>query len=87
VKRQAKFGKTPAASAGIVWTAAPPRGGGEDAAAYDELSTQISSAVKPSSILEDIWVRDMMPRISPRIGLRLGLRRSSGLITSSHLQA
>ena len=33
---------------------------GEDAAAYDELLTGISSTVKPADILEDIWVRDIV---------------------------
>ena len=41
----------------------PPLLEGEDVAAYDELLTQISSAVKPTGILEDIWVRNMVDLI------------------------
>jgi uncharacterized membrane protein YheB (UPF0754 family) len=33
---------------------------GENAAAYDELLTQVSSALKPSDIIEEIWVRDVV---------------------------
>ena len=36
----------------------PPLLDGEDGAAYDELLAQISAAVKPADILEEIWVRD-----------------------------
>jgi len=35
----------------------PPLLEGEDTAAYDELLVQISGAVKPADILEEIWVR------------------------------
>jgi hypothetical protein len=33
---------------------------GEDAAAYDELLTKASCAVKPRDIIEDMWVRDVV---------------------------
>src|SRR5262249_54426108 len=33
---------------------------GENAAAYDELFAQVSSAVKSSDIIEEIWVRDVV---------------------------
>ena len=33
---------------------------GENAAAYDELLAQVSSALKPSDIIEEIWVRDVV---------------------------
>ena len=33
---------------------------GENAAAYDELLAQVSSALKPSDIVEEIWVRDVV---------------------------
>jgi hypothetical protein len=33
---------------------------GEDAAAYDELLTGISAAVKPADIFEDIWIHDIV---------------------------
>ena len=33
---------------------------GEDPAAYDELLARVSGAVKPSDILEEIWVRDVV---------------------------
>src|SRR5262245_18587917 len=38
----------------------PPLIEGEDPAAYDDLLVQISAAVKPADILEDIWVRDVV---------------------------
>src|SRR5262245_23401657 len=38
----------------------PPLIEGEDPAAYDDLLVQISAAVKPADILEDIWVRDIV---------------------------
>src|SRR5262249_9664763 len=33
---------------------------GEDPAAYDDLLARVSGAVKPSDILEEIWVRDIV---------------------------
>jgi hypothetical protein len=33
---------------------------GEDGAAYDELLAQVSSAVKPTDAIENIWVRDIV---------------------------
>ena len=33
---------------------------GEDPAAYDELLARVSGGVKPSDILEEIWVRDVV---------------------------
>jgi hypothetical protein len=39
---------------------APPLLAGEDAAGYDELLARISSAVKPSDVIEEIWVRDIV---------------------------
>jgi hypothetical protein len=38
----------------------PPLFDGEDAKAYDEFLTRISTVVKPVDILEDIWVRDLV---------------------------
>jgi hypothetical protein len=38
----------------------PPLLAGEDAAGYDELLARISSAVKPSDVIEEIWVRDIV---------------------------
>jgi hypothetical protein len=38
----------------------PPLIEGEDPAAYDDLLTRISGALKPADILEDIWVRDVV---------------------------
>jgi hypothetical protein len=38
----------------------PPLLQGEDAAAYDELLLQASTAVKPVDMIEDIWVRDVV---------------------------
>jgi len=38
----------------------PPLLDGEDPAAYDDLLARVSGAVKPSDILEEIWVRDVV---------------------------
>src|SRR5262245_42098698 len=38
----------------------PPLLDGEDPAAYDDLLARVSGAVKPSDILEEIWVRDIV---------------------------
>ena len=38
----------------------PPLLDGEDPAAYDDLLASVSGAVKPSDILEEIWVRDVV---------------------------
>jgi hypothetical protein len=38
----------------------PPLIDGENAAAYDELLTRVSGAVKPADIIEDIWVREFV---------------------------
>jgi hypothetical protein len=38
----------------------PPLLGGEDAAAYNELLVRVSAAVKPTDIVEEIWVRDIV---------------------------
>jgi hypothetical protein len=38
----------------------PPLLEGEDAAAYNELLARVSGAVKPSDVIEEIWVRDIV---------------------------
>lgn len=38
----------------------PPLLEGEDSAAYNELLARISGAVKPTDVLEEIWVRDIV---------------------------
>jgi hypothetical protein len=38
----------------------PPLLEGEDGAAYDELFIRISTAVKPTDTLEDIWIHDLV---------------------------
>jgi hypothetical protein len=48
----------------------PPLIEGEDTLAYDELLTQISTAVKPADILEDIWVRDIVDLVWEALRLR-----------------
>jgi hypothetical protein len=50
---------TPARIKRLALFGPPPLIEGEDAAAYDELSTEISAAVNPADIFEDIWVRDI----------------------------
>jgi len=48
----------------------PPLLEGEDTAAYDELLVQISGAVKPADILEEIWVRDIVDLVWEAFRLR-----------------
>jgi hypothetical protein len=43
---------------------------GEDSAAYDELLARVSGAVKPSDILEEIWVRDVVDLVWEALRLR-----------------
>ncbi len=58
----------------------PPLIDGEDAAAYDELLTLVSAAVKPGDILEDIWVHDVVDFVWEGLRLR---RLKANLITVS----
>jgi hypothetical protein len=58
----------------------PPLIEGEDTAAYNELLTQISTAVKPADILEDIWVRDIVDLVWEVFRLR---RRKANLMKAS----
>jgi hypothetical protein len=48
----------------------PPLIEGEDTRAYDELLTQISTAVKPANIPEDIWVQDIVDLVWEALRLR-----------------
>ena len=54
--------KTPAPSnlARLDFYGLPPLLEGEDAAAYNELLMRISGAVKPTDVLEEIWVHDVV---------------------------
>src|SRR5215470_2591213 len=52
---------------------------GEDTAAYDELLVQISAAVKPADILEEIWVRDVVDLVWEALRLR---RLKANLMTA-----
>jgi hypothetical protein len=52
---------------------------GEDPAAYDELLARVSGAVKPSDILEEIWVRDVVDLVWEALRLR---RLKADLITA-----
>jgi hypothetical protein len=61
----------------------PPLIEGEDTQAYDELLTQISTAVRPADILEDIWVRDIVDLVWERFRLR---RLKANLMTASAVQ-
>jgi hypothetical protein len=58
----------------------PPLIEGEDTAAYDELLTRVSTAVRPRDILEDIWVRDVVDFVWEAFRLR---RLKANLITAS----
>jgi hypothetical protein len=43
---------------------------GEDSAAYDELLARISGTLKPTDILEEIWVRDIVDLVWEALRLR-----------------
>jgi hypothetical protein len=47
-------------AAALAFFAPPPLIEGEDTGAYDDLLARISGAIKPSDILEEIWVRDVV---------------------------
>jgi hypothetical protein len=55
---------------------------GEDAAAYDDLLARVSGAVKPSDILEEIWVRDVVDLVWD--ALRLRRLKASLIATKAH---
>jgi hypothetical protein len=44
----------------VVFFGPPPLLEGEDAAAYDALLAEVSGAVNPSDIIEEIWARDVV---------------------------
>ena len=58
----------------------PPLFDGEDTAAYDELLARISSAVKPTDIFEEIWVRDIVDLVWEAFRLR---RLKANLMTAT----
>ena len=64
----------------LAWLGPPPLFEGEDTAAYDELLSRISGAVKPTDILEEIWVRDVVDLVWEAVRLR---RLKAGLITAT----
>jgi hypothetical protein len=53
---------------------------GEDATAYDELLARISTAVKPTNIIEDIWVREVVDFTWEALRMR---RLKTALLTAS----
>ena len=53
---------------------------GEDTKAYDLLLEQVSTTVKPSDIIEDIWVRDIVDLTWEILRLR---RYKQGLIETA----
>ena len=67
-------------SAALAFLAPPPLIAGEDAAAYDDLLARISTALEPSDILEEIWVRDVVDMVWDALRLR---RLKAQLLTVS----
>jgi hypothetical protein len=57
----------------------PPLVAGEDPAAYEELHSRISAAVKPKDFLEEIWVRDVVDLTWDSLRMR---RLKASLLTS-----
>src|SRR5258705_2983002 len=58
---------------------APPLFAGEDTAAYDELLARVSGTIRPSDILEEIWLRDVVDLVWEVFRLR---RLKAGLMTA-----
>ena len=58
----------------------PPLLEGENAAAYDELLARVSGAMKPTDILEEIWVRDVVDLVWETFRLR---RLKSSLLAAN----
>jgi hypothetical protein len=75
-----KIGSPVGPGAALAFFAPPPLIAGEDAAAYDDLLTRISAALKPSDILEDLWVRDIVDMVWEAFRLR---RLKAQLLTAS----
>jgi hypothetical protein len=61
----------------------PPLLEGEDSNAYDELLARISTAVKPTDIIEDIWVREVTDLTWE--ALRLRRLKTALLSASAHI--
>ena len=56
----------------------PPLVKGEDVAAYHQLAARITAAVAPESVIEEIWVRDVVDLVWDVVRLR---RLKAGLFT------
>src|SRR3977135_203507 len=67
-------------SAALAFLAPAPLIAGEDAAAYDDLLARISTALEPSDILEEIWVRGVGDMVWDAMRLR---RLKAQLLTVS----
>ena len=61
----------------------PPLLEGEDATAYDDLLARVSTAVKPTNIIEDIWVREVVDLTWE--ALRLRRLKTAHLTASAHI--
>jgi hypothetical protein len=82
-KRRAKSTSHPDGGRQVAPFGPPPLIEGEDTQAYDEILTQISSAVKPADILEDIWVRDIVDLVWEALRLRR-LKANLMTVTAVH---
>ena len=59
-KPSSKSARSLKAIQGLPWLSSPPLLPGEDAGEYDRLHADISTAIKPSNIIEEIWVHDLV---------------------------
>jgi hypothetical protein len=60
----------------------PPLIDGENSAEYEELLARVSATVKPSDILEDIWVRDVVDLVWE--GWRLRRLKAALMASNAH---
>jgi hypothetical protein len=67
---QTKVSNLPEQAGRLALFGPPPLIKGENSADYDELLAHISGAVKPSDVLEEIWVRDVVDLVWEALRLR-----------------
>jgi hypothetical protein len=69
----------PANSTALILATSAAVAAGEDAAAYDDLAARIANAVAPATIIEQLWVRDVVDLVWEVVRLR---RYKASLLTT-----
>ena len=80
IKTEIASSNLPEPAGRLAWLGPPPLFEGEDTAAYDELLARISGAVKPTDIIEEIWVGDIVDLVWEAVRLR---RLKASLMTAT----